>query len=229
MKDTSRQDPGTRPQQRVLQYQHIDGTYELTFGGAFLLMGIGFFILSRISFPDSFVSRNILPFAPLVAFTVGAILIDYAIKRFRARVTYPRSGYITYKKPQPLKRPMRLFIWIGIPVLVVVLDYLLFLNRSKFPTPNQDYFSFLMLGFSAVLFSGLWAIIGWKVALPRFYLIAIITFLTGTGLFINGIGGYTGWALLLGITGTALLISGGITLGKYLRQNPEPKETPNEQ
>jgi len=229
MKDTTRQDPGIRPQQRVLQYQHIDGTYELTFGGASLLMGIGFCLLSRIPLPDSFLSRNIYPFAPLVAFVLGAILIDYVIQRFRARVTYPRSGYITYKKPQPLKRPMRLFIWIGIPVLVVVLDLVLFLNRSKFQTPNQDYFSLLMLGFSGLLFTGLWAIIGWKVALPRFYLIAIISFLTGTGLFINGIGGYTGWALLLGVMGTALLISGGITLGKYLHQNPEPKEMPNEQ
>jgi hypothetical protein len=123
---------------------------------------------------------------------------------------------------------MRLFIWIGIPVFVVVLDALLFLNRSRFSTPNQDYFSLLMLGFSTLLFSGLWVIIGWKVALPRFYLIAIISFLAGTGLFINGIGSYLGWALSLGVMGTALLFSGGITLGNYLRQNPAPRELPDE-
>jgi hypothetical protein len=228
MKETTPKDPAMHHQKRVLQFQHIDGTYELTFGGAFLLMGIGFYLLGQITLPDSFVSRNIIPFAPLAAFVIGAILIDYAIQRFRTRVTYLRSGYITYKKPQPLKRSMRLFIWIGIPVLIVILNALLFLNRSKLPSLNQDYFSLLMLGFSSFLFSGLWVIIGWKVALPRFYLIAIISFLTGIGLFINGIGGYLGWALFLGVTGAALIISGGITLWRYLRQNPI-LEAPDEQ
>jgi hypothetical protein len=220
MKETTPKDPAMHPQQRVLQFQHIDGTYELTFGGAFLLMGIGFYLLGQVTLPDSFVSRNIIPFAPLIAFVGGVFLIDYLVQRLRARVTYPRSGYIAYKKPHPLKRSTRLFIWIGIPILTVILDAFLFLNRSKFPAQNQDSMSFVLLGISGLLFSGLFVIMGWKIALPRFYLIAAVSLLTSAGLFFNGIGGYPGWALFLGVTGAALIISGGITLWRYLRQNP---------
>jgi hypothetical protein len=229
MKETTPKDPAIPPKRRVLQYQHIDGTFELTFGGAVLLMGCCYYVISQIPLPDSFAANNLLPFTPLIAFVGGAILIDYLVQRLRARVTYPRSGYIAYKKPQPLKRSTRLFIWIGIPILTMALDALLFINRSKFPAQNQDYFSLLMLGFSGLLFSGLWAIIGWKVALPRFYLIAVISLLTSAGLFFNGIGGYSGWALLLGVMGAALLISGGVTLWQYLRNTPLPPELSDEQ
>jgi hypothetical protein len=228
MKDITPKDPAIHPQQRILQYLHIDGTFELTFGGAVLLMGCCFYVISQITLPDSFAANNLLPFTPLIAFVGGAILIDYLVQRLRAQVTYPRSGYIAYKKPQPLKRSTRLFIWIGIPILTVTLDALLFLNRSKFPAQNQDNLSFVMLGFSGLLFSGLWAIIGWKVALPRFYLIAAISLLASAGLFFNGIGGYLGWALFFGVMGVALLISGGVMLWKYLRSAPLPPESSDE-
>jgi hypothetical protein len=228
MKEKTLTDPAAHPQKRVLQYQHIDGSFELTFGGAVLLMGCCFYVISQIALPDSFAVNNLLPFTPLIAFVGGAFLIDFLVQRLRSRVTYPRSGYIAYKKPQPLKRSTRLFIWIGIPILVVVLDALLFLNRSKFPAQSQGNFSFMMLGFFGLLFSGLWTIIGWKVALPRFYLIAAISFLTSTGLFFNGIGGYLGWAIFLGTLGAALLISGSVTLWLYLRNNQLPAETSNE-
>jgi hypothetical protein len=224
MKKITPRDPAIHPQQRVLQYQHIDGTFELTFGGAVLLMGGCFYVISQITLPDSFAANNLLPFTPLIAFVGGAFLIDYLVQRLRSRVTYQRSGYIAYKKPQPLKRSTRLFIWIGSPILTVTLNALLFLNRSKFPAQNQEPFSLLMLGFSGIVFSGLWAIIGWKVALPRFYLIAAVSLLTSTGLFFNGIGGYPGWALFLGMMGIALLISGGVTLWQYLRQTPSPQD-----
>jgi hypothetical protein len=229
MKNITPKDPAIHPQKRILQYQHIDGSFELTFGGAVLLMGYCFYVISQITLPDSFAANNLLPFTPLIAFVGGAFLIDYLVQRLRSRVTYPRSGYIAYKKPQPLKRSTRLFIWIGIPILAVILEALLFLNRSKFPAQNPDNFSFVMLGFSGLLFSGLWAIIGWKVALPRFYLIAAVSLLTSAGLFFNGIGGYLGWALFLAVMGAALLISGGVTLWQYLQNNPLLAETkPNE-
>jgi hypothetical protein len=228
MKETFSKDLVTGPQKRALQYQHIDGTFELTFGGAVLLMGGCFYVISRITLPDSFTANNLLPFTPLIAFVGGAILIDYLIQRFRARVTYPRSGYIENKKPQPLKQSTRLFIWIGILILTMMVETLIFLNRSKIPAQNQDNFSFTMLAFSGLLFSGLWAIIGWKVVLPRFYLIAALSLLTSAGLIFNGIGGYPGWAILLGVMGAALLISGGVTLWQYWRNTPLPSEPSDE-
>ncbi len=214
-----------RSRLRAVQYQHIDGTFELTFGGVFLLTAVCYYAVSRIVMNDSFLSNNLLPFVPLVVFVGAAFLIDALVRRFRMRVTYPRTGFIAYQKPQPLKRPTRLAIWIGIPLLTAAFLAFLFLNRSYFQTAGQDYVSFLVPSFMGLLFCGLWAIVGWKISLPRFYLIAAVSLLVGAGLFINGVGGNIGLALLLGAMGVVLCVSGGLTLGQYLRQNPAPQET----
>jgi hypothetical protein len=128
-------------------------------------------------------------------------------------------------KPQPFKRSVRLAIWIGIPALTAALLVFLFLNRASFQTTGQDYVSFLMPFFTGLLFSGLWAIVGWKISLARFYLIVAVSLLVTAGLFFNKVGGNTGMALLSGAMGGALCISGGLTLRKCLRQNPFSQET----
>jgi hypothetical protein len=211
-----------KSQLRTIQYQHVDGTFELTFGGTFLLMAVSLYLVSHLAHPDS----SLLSFAPLVVFVGGAFLIDALVQRFRRQVTYQRSGFITYRKPQPLKRTKRLAIWIGVPLLTVLFLAVLFLNRSRFPAGSQDSALLEIPVFSGLLFSGLWAIMGWKLALPRFYLIAAATLLISAGLFVIGVGVYPGMAVLIGAMGVLLCVSGGVTLWKYLRSN-RPLEDPS--
>jgi hypothetical protein len=229
MKKDDTEDQVARSRLRAIQYQHVDGTYELTFGGAFLLMAACFYVVSLIAIPNSFFSNNLLPFAPLIVWVGGVVLIDALVQRLRARVTYPRTGYIAYRKPQPLKRTTRLVIWIGIPLLTIILLAFIFLNRPMFQQTDQDYISFLFPSFCGLLFSGLWVILGWKTSLPRFYLLALVSALVSVGLFWNGVGGNTAIALLFGAMGMVLCVSGGLTLRQYLRQNPAPQEAADEQ
>lgn len=209
-------------QLRTVQYQHVDGTSELTFGGTFLLVAACFYLVSRLANPDS----SLLSYAPLLVMLVGVLLIDNLVQRFRRQVTYPRTGYIAYKhQGRPIKRSTRLVIWIGVPLLTVALLALLFLNRSKFPAGNQDSALSVMPVFSGLLFSGLWVIMGWKLALPRFYLIAAASLLISAGLFVSGVGVYLGMAWLLGALGAVLCASGGVTLWKYLRSTRSPQNS----
>jgi len=208
----------------AIQYQHVDGTFELTFGGTFLLMAVSFYLVSRLAHPDS----SLLSFAPLPVFAGGAFLIDALVQQFRRRVTYLRSGFITYRKPQPLKRTTRLVIWIGVPLLTALFLGLLFLNRSKFPAGSQDSALPALPVFSGLLFSGLWAIIGWKIALPRFFLIAAASLLISAGLIVIGVGVYLGMAWLFGGQGVLLCASGGVTLWKYLRNTRPQEDTSSE-
>jgi hypothetical protein len=209
-----------KSQLHAIQYQHVDGSFELTFGGTMLLMAACIYLVSRLAHPDS----SLLSFAPLLVFVGGVYLIDNLVQRFRRRVTYPRTGFITYRKPQPLKRSTRLVIWIGVPLFTVLFLALLFLNRSKFPAGNQDSALPIIPVFSGFLFSGLWVIAGWKIALPRFYLIAAATLLVSAGLFVSGVGVYLGMALLIGAMGVLLCVSGGVTLWKYLHANRPPED-----
>ncbi len=210
--------------QRAIQYQHVDGTFELTFGGSFLLMAASFYAISRVATADSFFSSNILPFAPLLVFAGGSYLLDVLVKRFRLRVTYPRTGFIVYQKPKPFKRSIRLAIWIGVPVLTLIVMGMLFLNRAAFHSENQDITEFLLAPFAGLLFYGLWIIVGWKIALPRFYFIAVGTLLVSTWLLFNKLGGNDGMAALIGAMGLMLCISGGLALWIYLANNPLPQE-----
>ena len=214
-----------KAQLRVMQYQHVDGSFELTFGGAAMVMAICFYGMSRVAVADSFLITNILPFAPLVAFMGGVFVLDALVQRFRLRVTAQRSGYISIQKPRPLKRSTRLVIWIGIPILTVILLALLFLNRAKIQTGGQDGVSTLLPAFTGLLFGGLWIIAGWKIAITRFYVLAAISLLVSAWLFFDGVGGNTGMAVIFGAIGLALCISGGITLWGYLRNNRLPEDS----
>lgn len=223
MKKNFLEDLVIRSRQRTLQYQHVDGAYELTFGGALLLTAVSYFLLSKIG-----ISNSLVDFAPLVVFGGAAYLMDTLFQRFRMQVTYPRTGFITYQKPRPIKRSTRLVIWIGVPVLTAIVLALLFVNRPKIPTVDQDTMPIMTL-FNGLLFCGLWIILGWKNSIPRFYLIAVVTFLVSSMLLLYGVGVKTSLMWFFGTMGLALCVSGGLTLLQYLRKNPVPQEAVDEQ
>jgi hypothetical protein len=228
MKKSIPDDPAARSRLHALQYQHIDGTFELTFGGALLCMAASFYLLAKIDLPNSFIANNLLPFVPLAVFVGAGYLMDALVRWFRMRFTYPRTGYIAYLKPQSGKRSTRLIIWIGVPALTGLLLIVLFLNRSMFQTGEQDYSLRLIPAFSGLLLTGLWIVIGWKTALPRFYLIAVVSLLFSVGLFLNGVGGSTGMLVLFAAMGSALCVTGAATLQQYLRSHPALPETADE-
>ncbi len=206
-----------RAQLRANQYQHVDGTFELTFGITFLLMAASFWGISQAGGSNSFLAKNVYPWIPLIVFLGGGILIDSLVKKFRLRVTVRRSGYMETRKPEPLKRSTRLAIWIGIPLLTIFLLVVLFFNRGKFQTGGQDGLSLLMAPFTGFLLGGLWIIAGWKLALWRFHLVGALSLIMSAAIFLGGLTGYGGMAVLLGGMGAALCVSGGITLWRYLR------------
>ncbi len=214
-------------QLRTVQYDHVDGTPELAFGGLFLLIAICSYIFAKLpDLSNSIFSTLII----MLAFVGGGFLIARLTQLLKERITYSRTGYVAYKRQgRPIKRSTRLMILIGVLLLTVTLLVLLFLNRLKFPTQSQDSTLYVMPGLTGLLFSGLWAIAGWKIALPRYYLIAAATFLIGAVLLVSGLGVNLGMALLFGAMSLILFTSGGVTLWKYLRQNPLPEDAPDEQ
>lgn len=223
MKKNLPEDPLARSRRRAIQYQHVDGTFELSFGVATLLMAICFYMVNRIA-----ASNDLLAFAPLVVFVGAGYLMDALVKRFRMRVTYSRTGYIAYQKPRPIKRALRLMIWIGVPMLTAILLALLFLNRASFQPVNQESLPIMTL-FNGLVFTGLWLIMAWITATPRFMLIGVVCGGVGAWLLLNGASVTTSLIGLFGGMGLALCVTGGLALRHYLSQNPAPQETSGEQ
>ncbi len=215
-----------RRQQRVFQYDYVDGTPDLAFGGLCLLMTICYAAFA--AFPD-FSNSTFSTIIFWVVFAGGGFLIGWLPQRLKERITFPRTGYVAYSRQgRPLKSWVRWTIRIGVPLISVILLALLFLNRSKFPAQSQDTTLFLNPGLTGLLFTGIWVMIGWKVKRSRYYLIAAITFLISIGLLFSGSSGYLGMAVLSGAMSLILFVSGSLTLWKYLRRNPLPTEAADE-
>jgi hypothetical protein len=159
----------------------------------------------------------------------GGFLISRLSQRLKEQVTYPRTGYVAYSRQgRPIKRTTQLLIRIGLPLLTVILLALIFLNRAKFPAQSQDQAIYLNPGLMGLMFSGIFAIVGWKIPLPRYYLIAAAVFLISTVFLVSGSGGNLGMALLSGVMSLILFVSGGVTLWKYLRNTRPPVDASSE-
>lgn len=211
-------------QNRLIRYDYVDGTPDLAFGGLCLVMAICYFIFA--TFP-SLSSSTFSVIIVWVVFSGGGFLIGWLPQRLKERVTYPRTGYV---KPQgrPLKRTTKLLIRIGLPLLTVILLAILFLNRSKFPAQNQDTTLYPNPGLMGLMSSVIMGIIGWKMTLPRYYVIAVAVFLISAVFLFRVPNGNYGLALISTVMGLILFISGGVTLWRYLRQNPARQESPDE-
>jgi hypothetical protein len=221
MKSSAAPDPIGHSQLRAIQYQNVDGSYDLTFGGLFLLMALCFMTFAL--FPA--LNSDIALFVIVMAMVLGGFLSDRLSRRLKERVTFPRTGYLAYKQePRPLKGAVRLALWIGVPVCIVIVWTLLFLYRAQHPALDNAGAWSLIPGFFGLMFCGLYAIIAWKMAWRRYYLISGVALLTGLGLLVSLTPSNPGLAILFGSLSLSLLVSGGLTLRAYLQRNPMPRE-----
>ena len=211
------------------QYQHVDGSFELTFGGSLLVMALCFLGITYIPGGSTFIGNWVVPYLPLAAFVASAYLLDGLMKRLRMRITVARSGYMEMRKAEPARPPVRRIIRIGIPVLALLVLALLSLNRGKTPTPNLTAFSWLMALFAGFVFTGLWAIAAWKLKLPRFHLLALITLAITIVIFLNRFDNYFNMAILFGVMGAGLCMIGGFILWRYWRSPAPPENVSREE
>jgi hypothetical protein len=213
-------------QKRLFRYDYVDGTPDLAFGGLCLAVAICFFLFA--AFPGLSSST----FSAVIVWVVlggGGLLISWLSQRLKERLTYPRTGYVAYSRQgRPIKRTTQLLIRIGLPLLTIILLAVLFLNRQKVSVQSQDQVTYLNPGLMGFLFSGLIAIIGWKIHLLRYYLIAAAVFLLSTVFLISGSSGNLGLALISGSMSLILFVSGGVTLWQYLHNTHLPVDASSE-
>jgi hypothetical protein len=86
----------------------------------------------------------------------------------------------------------------------------------------------LMPGVTGLIFGAVIALIGYRTALPRFYLLAALSLVFGAGLSVSGLSEGLDLAAFYGALSLVLFTFGGVTLWRYLRHNPAPAEAPDE-
>jgi hypothetical protein len=221
-KDPDMENKIRETQKRLFRYDYVDGTPDLAFGGLCLTMTICFSIFAAI---PGLASSTFSAIIVWVVLGGGGLLVGWLSQRVKAQVTYARTGYVALSRQgRPIKRATQFLIRIGAPLLSLALLGLLFLNRQNFPAQSQDADVILNPGLMGLFFSGLFAIMAWKIPLRRYYLVAAAIFLTSIIFLVNGWRGNPGMALLSSVISLTLFLSGCMTLWKYLHNTPLPRD-----
>ncbi|MGZ9226447.1 MAG: hypothetical protein ACXW4M_12920 [Anaerolineales bacterium] len=205
-------------EQRVKRYWYTDGIGELIGGGMFILLGIYFAAQQYLG--EKSLAGGLLQ-AGLVLFLIGGMSIGrWLIKAMKARLTYPRTGYVEYHVDrQNLNR--RRVIAAVVAGLVAAFS-LVFAGRIA-PFLN------LTLALTGILVGIILIFLqGRSSGLERFYVLGAISIVLGIALSLSGLPDGYSLGLFYGLMGVTFVISGGVVLHRYLQDNPLPPEDERE-
>ncbi len=180
---------------RVYQYQNIDGLNELGIGAMWFWLGLT--ISLYIIFPEAS--------PPLIGLIgLGVPLLGWSINKLKNRVSYPRTGYAMPRVPRYLYP----ILAVGL-LLINILDTF-FWNSSLGLLWTQPVSLGLITACLLLWIGG---------GLTRFYYLAAAAFLLGVGLTWYGVGMYLGVVIHSALLGLLLMASGAVTLRRYLKEH----------
>jgi hypothetical protein len=201
-------------EQRVKRYWYTDGIGELIGGGMFILLGI--FFAAQQYFGENSTLGGLLQ-AGLVIFLIGGMFIGrWLIKELKARLTYPRTGYVEYHVDQHNINRRRIIA--GVVALLVAALTMIFARQVPSFLNITLALTGIVVGLILIFAQGRGS------GLERFYLLGGISFVLGLILAFSRLPEGYSLGLFYSLMGVCFIISGGLTLRRYLQQNPMPME-----
>lgn len=200
-------------EQRVRRYWYTDGLGELIGGGMFILLGLHFSLQQY--FGDRSLVGVILQ-SSLILFLIAAMYVGRRlISALKVRLTYPRTGYVEYQvvdKNRYWSRVLTMAIAMAIAMFMVVI------SRSVTAIDSLAAVTGALVALILLIKQG------WSSGIRRFYLLSVTSLILGIGLSVSGLPSGYNLAAYYGLMGMILAVSGGLTLRRYLRENPLPAE-----
>jgi hypothetical protein len=202
-------EPYKEIEQKTRRYWYVDGLAEIFI--SLLLVVTGLLVVAPEQLPSGSWLRLIAVAAMVVIIGGGSWLGGRLVKSVKARVTYPRTGYVNYRRPSRQRRLRNFLILLPIAALwtAVILIF------------GKGLIAWIPLIDGLVLGAILWYA---GKGLLRFNLMAGLSLLVGGILAYSQIGGLSGQALFDLIMGLCLAVSGTITLIQYLSQTSTPED-----
>lgn len=189
------------------RYFYSDGLVEIGVGFLFLLTGL--VLAAWLLFEGNTVLRIASVLAlPLLA-TLGALLVKRSVSALKERVTYPRTGYASYRQGEP---SVGRWLIMAAALLLAIASFFLPEVLAKMP---------LMVG---ALLGILLGYMGYRTYVRRFYIAGSAALLTGLAAAVFVADELLGTALSFIVLGFTLLLSGGLTLLTYLQRHPTAGE-----
>ena len=202
-------------EQRIKRYWYVDGFGELIGGGVFLLLGLYF--SAQQYFGDQSPLGAILQSGFALILIGGIVLARRLINALKMRFTYPRTGYVEYEQKVSIqRRTLAMAVGVVVAMLSVVI------------TRSVDRIDAMVALTGLLVAVILVAKQVWSSRVQRFYLLSFVSLVLGIALSLSGLPRGYNLGAFYGLMGTAFAISGAVTLTRYLRDNPLPRETQHE-
>jgi len=189
---------------RTRQYWFVDGLAEMSAGLLFLVLGLIFFGQAHV--PGRTAAGLVLRLAFPAVVLSGFWLCKQFVQGLKERITYPRTGYVSYPKTP---RGVRRIAIVGSAVLAAFIAQL-WVRYHPVPLDWTPLVEGVMTAILLVIAGQ---------GLRRFWWIGGFALLCGFTLAVLRLPGpdILASAYFYSITGLFILISGTVTLWKYLR------------
>lgn len=200
-------------EQRVKRYWYVDGFGELVGGGGMCLI-LAIYFSAQQYFGDDSLIGTLLQVSLFFVLVGGMFFVRRLINVAKLRVTYPRTGYVEYSQPGN-KRWM--VVLSAVAGMVMAMSFI-FIVRQFSRIDAMVAVSGVVMGI--ILFVKQ----VWTVKVKRFYILSAAAVLYGVVLSVSGFPRGYNLGLLYALMGLSFAISGGLTLKRYLNENPLPTE-----
>ena len=136
--------------------------------------------------------------------------ILWGFKKLKARVTFPRCGYVALPKPTKVSRISMFALY---AVFLVIFHFTFTLGQTAVPV-------------AAVIFALGLVVLGLQVKLARIVWEGVLTLGIGVYLYwFTALKGSQGGAVLMGMVGSSMAIIGALQFRRFLKAHPLRQET----
>ena len=197
-------------EQRVKRYWYVDGFGELVGGGGMCLILALYFSAQQYLGDDSLIS-GLLQASLVLVLLGGMFLVRRLISAAKLRVTYPRTGYVEYRASE--QNRLVTGILSGVVGMIMAMTFI-FIVRQFNQIDAMVAVSGVVMGIILLVKQV------WTVKVKRFYILSAMALIYGAVLSVSGFPRGYNLGLFYALMSLSFVISGGLTLKKYLDENP---------
>lgn len=195
------------------KYWYVDGLSEIAGGLIIFITGLTYWLVSTLESTN--LKAILLMIAQPAVIVIGSLIVQKYLPIIKEKVTYPRTGYLTFRRPPRSRRVKRALI---VGLVAGLVGALVTMVSSKLPDNYLPLLSSVFLFIFSIY-------IAYQTAVSRFYVIGILMVLLGAAISFLPFENVLPYTLFFSGIGIIWIISGVITLIGYLKKtSPQTEE-----
>ncbi len=197
-------DPIKTIQRQTQRYWYVDGLTEIGAGVLIFLLGLLYLLVGLLS-PGA-LADWLIGFGQPGLIVAGWLIVNWVVRGLKERITYPRTGYVAYRRERGGKRTRAILVTVGLAAGFAIAAVYFGKLAGERMIP-------VLIG---LMMAGAVAYLGYTFSLRRFYLLAAVCVVLGGAGTLFQLGDNFSMALFFGGFGIAWVVSGAVTLSAYL-------------